>query len=118
MKLFTVAFFLLISIFALFASANILPSWVHYLCSQGYDKVAHVLIFGIAFLLWIWADSKANPLSIAVILSHLGLTVELLQNYYAHGRTFSWGDAIANALGILIALLFTLFFNIFKIRFL
>ena len=108
MKLFSIIAFLTISVFAFFASADTLPSWVHNLNSLGLDKPVHAFIFAIAFWLWSSISPTKHPLSIAVILAHSGLTIELLQFYCANGRSFSWSDEIANCVGIAIA--FSIYF--------
>lgn len=78
----------------LFSKPNDLPSWTH-----KHDKIWHTLAFaGLAFLAKV-AWISATAWLIWLILSVIGLISEVIQEKFAVGRRFSWGDALANTLG-------------------
>ncbi len=101
------------SIFAFFASAKMLPNWVHILNQQGYDKHAHALIFCVLQLACVVVFPKSDPLSIAVVLSVLGVCIEIGQHYLTN-RTGDIMDVFANMAGVLTALFLTQLFNKFN----
>lgn len=109
MKIVLIAFSL-ISIFAFFASAKMLPNWVNYLCSKGYDKHAHFLIFCVLQVFCTLVFAEKAPLSIAVILVASGIFVEIGQHFLT-ARTGDIMDVFANMAGVLTAFFLTQLFN-------
>lgn len=83
----------------LFSPTHRLPAWTH-----RYDKLWHVMAFaGVAFLIQgIWR--QATPWLVWLGMSVAGWLTEILQERYALGRRFSWGDTFANTLGAAIGL--------------
>lgn len=84
----------------LFSPAHALPAWTH-----RHDKCWHTLAFAGLALLTHGALSGAAPVGLLWLgLSALGLLTEVLQQWFAPGRSFSWGDALANAVGAAVGL--------------
>ena len=91
---------LLVIGWGLFSPTHRLPAWTH-----RHDKIWHLTAFaGLAFLTQgVWLHASAWLVWLA--LSLIGLLTEALQERYAAGRHFSWGDALANTLGAALGLL-------------
>lgn len=84
----------------LFSPTKSLPRWTH-----RHDKLWHLIAFaGIAFLIQGVRPKMALWL-IWVTLSLIGLLTEALQERYASGRRFSWGDVAANIMGASLGLI-------------
>jgi len=111
MKVLLIAFSIC-SIFAFFASAKMLPLWVHRLNSQGYDKHAHFLIFCVLQVICCLNFRDFAPLSIAAFLCVIGMAVEVFQGFL--GRNACILDVFSNCAGLFFALIFIQLFNIFK----
>ena len=79
-----------------------------------FDKWVHTGLFSVLAFLFMRPFSLSSlPLTqkrqaiikIAVCVSIWGITTELIQEYYIAGRTFDWGDWLADSFGALLALL-------------
>lgn len=70
------------------------------------DKIAHVTAYFILGLLWFLAISKKG-MKIAVFLTVIffGVLLEILQLQLTSFRTFEYLDILANATGVILALL-------------
>lgn len=78
----------------LFSPTHSLPAWTH-----RHDKYWHALAFAGLALLTHGAFGEVSPVVLWLVLSTLGLLTEILQQWFAPGRAFSWGDALANTAG-------------------
>ena len=67
------------------------------------DKLAHAVCYAILFLLFAYALRK-YLLYIMVACIVYGILIELYQGYLLTSRTADWVDALANAIGVVIAL--------------
>ena len=86
-----------------------------------FDKFVHVGIFGLLAVLFSWPFYKtAIPknkkiiyfIIIAILISAFGYTTELMQKYWAQGRSYSLMDWLADSGGALGAFIFcSLFFT-------
>jgi VanZ family protein len=85
---------LLVVGWGLFSPTSALPAWTHRL-----DKLWHIIAFaGLAFFTHgVWPQTATWQ--VWLTLSLAGFFTEVLQERYAPGRHFSWGDAAANTLG-------------------
>lgn len=99
------------SIFAFFASAKMLPNWVHNLNSKGYDKHAHFLMFCVLQVACSQVFKKTDPLSIAAYLCLLGAITEIGQHYLTTERSGDINDLFADMAGVLFALFLIQLFN-------
>ena len=100
------------ALYAFFATSKMLPNWVHFLCSRGYDKHAHCAIFFVLEIMCVLVFRDYAPLSIAAVLSCLGVWIEIGQ-HYTH-RTGDILDVFSNCAGLFFALLIIQFFNSLK----
>jgi VanZ family protein len=92
-----------------------------FLFEINFDKFVHVGIFGLLAVLFSWpfyktAISKNKKIfyfiTIALLTSVFGYTTELMQKYWAQGRSYSLMDCLADSFGALLALIFcTIFFT-------
>jgi VanZ family protein len=77
---------------------------------RGFDKVVHFSMYFIFSVLLSWAIKTELKYSRLLIISALtigwGLFMEFLQYSMHLGRSFSWYDMFANALGVFLGLLF------------
>ena len=101
--------------YAFFATSKMLPQFVHTLCSRGYDKHAHCLIFFCLQIMSVLIFPKMPPLSIASILCLIGCVIEVLQTF--SGRSACILDIFSNCAGLFFALIFIQLFNKFSISF-
>ena len=95
--------------YAFFATSKMLPQFVHDLCSRGYDKHAHCLIFFVLEIVSVLVFPKIPPLSIAAVLAIIGCIVEVLQGFT--GRNACMLDVFSNCAGLFFALIFIHCFN-------
>lgn len=65
------------------------------------DKLVHLAVFGFLFLLFVWAGNQ--PWVVALGCIAFGIATEIWQHYVAIGRYGDLYDAIADALGVLLA---------------
>ncbi|WP_273214735.1 VanZ family protein [Runella zeae] len=68
----------------------------------GWDKLHHFGAFGILAALWYWSTLKVWPVILGGVL--YGVGIEIAQGNMGVGRAFDWYDAVANSLGIIIAI--------------
>ena len=72
------------------------------------DKIAHVLVYMILFvLLMFWlkaADVRSGLLKAFVIVSLYGMGMEFMQDNFFPERFFDWSDAVANSIGALVGI--------------
>ena len=68
---------------------------------MGSDKLQHLGAFGILGALWYWA--KPNPWWVIISGSLYGLFIEVWQYIMPIGRTFDLYDALADAVGVIVA---------------
>ena len=78
----------------LMSPTHCLPSWTH-----KHDKLWHVLAFSALAILAQGICTAASPWVTWLVLSCTGLASEWMQEKWAPGRLFSWGDALSNAIG-------------------
>lgn len=72
------------------------------------DKLVHIFLFAILFLLWrIAFNLKFRNYTIWLIFLVVayGLAVELIQKYWIPGRSFDLYDVLADTIGCLVGLL-------------
>lgn len=75
------------------------------------DKLLHSFFYLILSLLWFLyfeikdGKKKLHPLLIGSIIFFYGIVIEALQEIMPYGRSADWKDMVANAMGILIAVL-------------
>jgi hypothetical protein len=74
----------------------------------GFDKVVHIGLFAGWITLWLLAYPHKANLLVALGIAY-GLALEVYQQLLPFDRTFDWLDAIADAAGVIIGLLFTTF---------
>lgn len=68
----------------------------------GWDKLHHFGSFGILGALWYWA--KPHPMRVIVGGIAYGLFIEVWQHVLPIGRTFDLYDALADAIGVVVAI--------------
>ena len=94
-----------------------------FLFKINFDKFVHVGIFGLLAVLFCWPfyktniDSKKkirNFIIIALLTSVFGYCTELMQKYWAEGRTYDLMDWLADSTGALGAFVFCRMFFISK----
>lgn len=78
---------------------------------SGSDKFLHLSMYAVASFLWLAGlkdeSSKLNKYFVVVlILSSMGLVIEVLQVLITVGRFFEWYDALANFAGTIFGALF------------
>jgi VanZ family protein len=100
--------------YAFFASADMLPQFVHELNSRGYDKYAHGLIFFVLELVCVLVFRNWSPISIAMFLVCIGIGIEILQSFT--GRSMCILDVFSNCAGLFFALIFIQLLNNFKLK--
>jgi VanZ family protein len=80
-----------------------------------FDKFVHAGIFGLLAVLFCWPFYKiAVPrkkkihyfIFIALLTSAFGYSTELIQKYWADGRSYDLMDWIADSVGVLVAFIF------------
>lgn len=91
---------LLVIGWGLFSPPRTLPAWTH-----RHDKLWHIIAFaGLAFLIQgVWPLVAIWWPGLWLCLA--GLLTEVVQERYAPGRRFSWGDVAANTVGTVLGLL-------------
>ena len=94
---------------ALIAALSLLPAWIFPPSAAGLpgiDKVAHLAMYGVLGAMSRWAAGEAAiPAAARWLLPAAGVgygvLMELLQGWIAGaGRSFSWGDVLANLAGV------------------
>lgn len=65
------------------------------------DKLVHLAVFGLLFLIFVWTGHRAWSSALGCIA--FGIATEVWQHYVAIGRFGDVYDAIADILGVLIA---------------
>ncbi len=94
-----------------------------FLFKINFDKFVHVGIFGLLAVLFCWPFYKTNIDSkkkiryfiiIALLTSVFGYCTELMQKYWAEGRTYDLMDWLADSTGALGAFVFCRMFFISK----
>ncbi|HMP30932.1 MAG TPA: VanZ family protein [Saprospiraceae bacterium] len=72
----------------------------------GSDKILHISMYAIASFLWLMSISNSyqgrKAIEVILLLTLLGLIIEVLQIVITTGRFFEWYDAIANYLGTVV----------------
>jgi Predicted integral membrane protein len=66
------------------------------------DKWAHLVLFGIFTLLWLFANPSRNPrylLLLLLITVFMGWLVEYIQGHFVPGRSQDQMDTLADAIG-------------------
>ena len=80
-----------------------------------FDKFIHAGIFGLLAVLFCWPFYKTNvPLQkkllyffiIAILTSAFGYATELIQKYWAEGRSYDLMDWLADSAGVVVAYFF------------
>jgi VanZ family protein len=69
------------------------------------DKIEHALAYLVLTLAGLWALPRRGWLVLAAVVA-FGVGVELLQAGFSFDRQGDWRDAVANATGALMAVLF------------
>jgi VanZ family protein len=100
--------------------ANDIPK-SEFLFEINFDKFVHAGIFGLLAILFCWPFYKTTIarkrkiiyfITIAILTSAFGYGTELIQKYWAHGRSYDLMDWIADSTGALCAYIFcSLFFT-------
>ena len=94
---------------ALIALLSLMPAWLFPpsdVSIPGVDKIVHLAMYGWLGVLLRWEASREGGRTAGN--GHLtgaigyGLLMEVLQLLVGGGRMFSWGDAAANAAGVLL----------------
>jgi hypothetical protein len=65
------------------------------------DKLIHFTFFVVFFILWYCRFG--SPIRLVIIAAAYGLAIEFYQLYFVPGRSFDIWDAVADALGALLA---------------
>lgn len=82
-----------------------------------FDKWVHIGMFGIMIFLWCWAiqrivSDKTKLKNIFVFIALLclayGIGMEFVQKYLVNNRSFDTGDIIADAVGCVTGLIFSI----------
>ena len=82
-----------------------------------FDKWVHIGMFGIMVFLWCWAiqrivSDKTKLKNIFVFIALLclayGIGMEFVQKYLVNNRSFDTGDIIADAVGCVTGLIFSI----------
>ncbi|MDZ4794533.1 MAG: VanZ family protein [Bacteroidota bacterium] len=107
---------LIISIFLLTIPGTAFPQ-ENWLNKIWFDKWVHIGMFAIMVLLWCWAtlrlnieDQKRKAVFIGLALLSLlyGIGMEFVQKYCVTNRSFDSGDIIADGVGCVIGLFYSL----------
>jgi VanZ family protein len=70
----------------------------------GGDKLHHFVAYGTVMFVWIIAlapQTRRQQISLAILFILMGIAVEFIQGIVPY-RFFSWADALANAVGVLL----------------
>jgi VanZ family protein len=91
-----------------------LPKPDSWMITISYDKIIHLVLFGVLAFLFMYPIIKTNISStkkwhycikIALVTAIWGLTTELIQKFFVPSRSFDLTDLLADCLGGLTALL-------------
>lgn len=111
-----IAWFFLVAVLV-FLPGSDLPK-IEWLGIPHFDKLVHAGLFGgIVFLFCMpffrGYSYKAKCVLIFLLISLLtilwGLAVEFIQKYFVYGRSFDWYDWLADSVGVVCALILSLF---------
>jgi len=70
----------------------------------GSDKLHHFVAYGTMMFVWIIGlapQTRRQQISLAILFVLMGVAVEFIQGMVSY-RTFSWADALANTVGVLL----------------
>ena len=67
------------------------------------DKLAHVLMFFLAMMWFIYVTPKPHQLLVGVSLILFGLVLEYIQMNFLPDRTFEWLDWVADGIGVVLS---------------
>ena len=109
-------------LYACLAEASTIPK-TSFFNIPNKDKIAHFTFYFVFSILWFLFANKKNTdkkshirtgIVIFTIATFLGGGVELSQYFFTNSRSAEWADAIANALGSAIGILFGLLITTHK----
>jgi VanZ family protein len=114
MKLFLILVVFSASFLLLTISGKYLPDFVHKLNREGWDKLAHTIIFFVIelvcfYLLYPLLKIKISYKTTFLVLSLIGIFIEFIQ--WRTGREFSYLDMLANCIGVLLGILIKLIYE-------
>ena len=66
------------------------------------DKLAHVLMFFLTMMWFMYVTAKPHQLLVGVSLILFGLVLEYIQMNFLPDRTFEWLDWIADGIGVVL----------------
>ena len=66
------------------------------------DKLAHVLMFFLTMMWFMYVTAKPHQLLVGVSLIVFGLVLEYIQMNFVPDRTFEWFDWIADGIGVVL----------------
>ena len=66
------------------------------------DKLAHVLMFFLTMMWFMYVTAKPHQLLVGVSLIVFGLVLEYIQMNFVSDRTFEWLDWIADGIGVVL----------------
>jgi len=67
------------------------------------DKLAHVLMFFLTMMWFMYVTPKPHQLLVGVSLILFGLVLEYIQMNFLPDRTFEWLDWIADGIGVVLS---------------
>lgn len=69
------------------------------------DKIEHVIAYGLlsAWAVWLFAGRRAQLLAVLGLVG-LGIAMEFAQGYLTTYRSMDWRDALADTVGVVVAL--------------
>ena len=76
---------------------------------EGFDKIVHFVFYSIMFFLYYFGFGRKYILQIGIICILVGISIECLQGYLPINRAFDLWDIVANAVGVLVSVLLTIF---------
>jgi VanZ family protein len=78
------------------------------------DKWVHIGLFCVMTVLWCWVSTRNSDknirlfVQIAFYFLLYGIAMELVQKYFIPNRSFDFKDMIADTVGIIVGLLFSI----------